>query len=176
MKKAAFTLIFFFFLSPMAHSVTFDNEMERIYRKNAIQGAGDEDVKVIKVVGDGKGHMLVDTVLNGEVHALLTLDTGSPLVCLTADIAKQLNYDLGNIKNVGEIMLLNGKHRVGHVNLKSVNLEGAQEENVPAVVFLEDDKTVANAFNDGLLGLSFLKKFNFTIDGKNGELILRKKE
>jgi clan AA aspartic protease (TIGR02281 family) len=176
MKKIVFLLMFVFISSPTAYSVTFDKEMESIYRKNTGIGQAKYDPKVIKFAPDGKGHLQVDTVLNGGVHALLTVDTGSPQVCLSADIARKLGFDPGKIKNVGEIMLLNGKHRVGYVDLKSVALEGAEEENVPAVVFLEDDKTLADAFNDGLLGLSFLRKFNFTLDDKNGELILKKKE
>ncbi|MCX5707765.1 MAG: TIGR02281 family clan AA aspartic protease [Candidatus Omnitrophica bacterium] len=175
MKKIIFLPVFFFILLPMAYSVTFDDEMERIYRKNTGDAQEDWDAKIIPVVPDGKGHLLVDTVLNGEVHASLTLDTGSPVLCLTSDIAQRLDLDLDNMKDVGEIMLLNGKHKVAHVNLKSVDLGGVEQENVPAVVFLDNDKTIADAFNDGLLGLSFLKKFNFTLDEKNRELILRKK-
>jgi clan AA aspartic protease (TIGR02281 family) len=175
MKKSAFLLIFFFALLPIAHSgPTFDQEMERIYRKNAGKGQEDEGTKVIKVAPDGSGHLLVNAVLNGKVNASLTLDTGSPLLCLTANIARKLGFDLGNLKNVGEVMLLNGKHKVAYVNLKSVNLGGAEQENVPAAVLLDDDKGVANTFNDGLLGLSFLSKFNFTLDGDKGELILKK--
>jgi len=159
----------------MARSVTFDDEMERIYRKNIAGSQDDGGAKVVKVVPDGNGHLLADVVLNGEVHALLTLDTGSPVLCLTFDIARKLGFDLDEMKDIGEIMLLNGKHKVGHVNLKSVDLGGARQENIPAVVFLEDDRTIANFFNDGLLGLSFLKKFNFTLNEQDGELILMKK-
>jgi clan AA aspartic protease (TIGR02281 family) len=175
MNKITLSLIFLFILLPLAYSgPTFDEEMERIYRKNTGKGQEDQDTKVIKVAPDGSGHLLVNAVLNGDVNVSLTLDTGSPLLCLTANIGRRLGFDLDNTKNVGEIMLLNGKHKVAYVNLKSVNLEGAEQENVPAVVFLEDDKGLANTFNDGLLGLSFLSKFNFTLDGDKGELILKK--
>jgi len=175
MKKAAFLLIFLFILLPIAYASVIsygESESERIYKANS--GQEDGDTKVIKVIPDGRGHLLVDAVLNGDVHASLTVDTGAPELCLTANMAKRLGFDLDNMKNVGEIMLLNGKHKVAHVYLKSVNLGGVEQENVPAAVFLEDDKEVVGAFNDGLLGLSFLSKFNFTLDENNGNLILKK--
>jgi clan AA aspartic protease (TIGR02281 family) len=176
MKKAAFLLIFCFVLSPVARaSANSNQEMELIYKRNMGKAPEDWDYKVIKVAPDGTGHLLVDVVLNREVHALLTLDTGAPVVCLTANIARKLGFDLDKMKNLEEVMLLNGKHKVANVYLKSVDLGGAEQENVPAVLFLEDDKSLAGAFKDGLLGLSFLKKFNFTLDDKNSELILRKK-
>jgi clan AA aspartic protease (TIGR02281 family) len=150
--------------------------MDLIYRRNIGKAPEDWETKVIKVIPDGRGHLLVDAVINGEVHASLTLDTGSPVLCLSANIARSLGLDLDNMKNVEEIMLLNGKHKVARVNLKSVNLGGAEQENIPAAIFLEDDKEVADSFNDGLLGLSFLSGFNFTLDGNNSELILKKKQ
>lgn len=175
MNKVTFFLVVIFILLPITYSSpTFDEEMERIYRKNTGKGEEDQDTNVIKVARDESGHLLVNAVLNGDVDVSLTLDTGSPLLCLTANIGRRLGFDLDNMKNVGEIMLLNGKHKVAYVHLKSVNLGGAEQENVSAAVFLEDDKGVANAFNDGLLGLSFLSKFNFTLDGDKGKLILKK--
>jgi clan AA aspartic protease (TIGR02281 family) len=176
MKRTAFLLICIFVLLPAACiGGNSDDDMELIYRRNTGKGQEDWDDKVIKVTPDGRGHLLVDAVLNGEVHASLMLDTGSPVVCLTADIAGKLGLDPDKMKDIEEIMVLNGKHKVVRVNLKSVDLGGAEQENIPAVVMLDDDKTVADAFNDGLLGMSFLGKFYFTLDDKNGELILREK-
>ena len=183
-KKVALLLIIIFIFLPIVYTYSktsaIDDDMERIFRENSREnGASEEvqedwDTKIIKVVPDGTGHLLVDVVLNGDVHARLTIDTGAPDVCLTADIARKLGFDLGNMKNIGESMVLNGKHKVAYVRLKSLNLGGAEQENVPAAVFLEDDREISNALNDGLLGLSFLSKFNFTLDKRNSRLILKK--
>lgn len=176
MKKTAFLLIFFFILLPIAYAriITINNAGDasgRIFKENSEE---DWNTKVIKVTPDRRGHIFVDVVLNGDVHALLMVDTGAPGLCLTADIARRLGFDLDNMKNVGTIMFLNGMHKVAYVYLKSVNLGGVEQENIPAAVLLEDDKGVVNTFQDGLLGLSLLSKFNFTLDGNNGELTLKR--
>lgn len=179
MKKAGLLLISLFILLPIAYariSSNSDDDMKRIYDRKMTPGEvqDDWDSKIIKVTPDGRGHLLVDAVLNGDVHASLTVDTGAPQLCLTADMARRLGLDPGKMKSAGEMMFLNGKHKFAQVYLKSVNLGGAEQEHILAAVFLEDDKEIADALRDGLLGLSFLNKFNFSIDKSKNELILKR--
>ena len=68
--------------------------------------------------------------------------------------------------------VLNGKYKAAAVSLDSVQLGQAQAEDVNATVLLEDSKEI----KDGLLGLSFLSKFHFTLDQTGQKLILRKLE
>ena len=58
------------------------------------------------------------------------------------------------------------------VILGSVGVQDSEVENIEAAILPEEDS--ASIPEDGLLGMSFLKKFNFKIDQKNDKLILEK--
>lgn len=133
----------------------------------------DENTRIVPVVSDGHGHLFVDAVLNGEVHASLIIDTGCPNVLLTAHMGRQLGIDLENSQDARVVMVLDGKHRVRGALLKSVKLEGMEEKNIMADVMLEDTPEVKRGLKDGLLGISFLKKFNITLDPKRMKLIFK---
>jgi len=57
--------------------------------------------------------------------------------------------------------------------LDSVSVEGLEVKNVEAVVLLEESTMNVG---DGLLGMSFLNRFNFQIDTVNKKLILEKRK
>ena len=126
---------------------------------------------VIPLVPDGQGHLLADVLINNTVHASLVVDTGSPVIMLTSAFIKKLDLDLSQ-SNKGYVELLNGKYKAAEVSLNSVKLGDAQAQDVGATVLLENAKEI----NDGLLGLSFLSKFHFTLDEKGQKLVLSKLE
>jgi clan AA aspartic protease (TIGR02281 family) len=126
---------------------------------------------IIPLAPDGQGHLLADVLINGNIHASLVVDTGSPVVMLTSSFIKKLDLDLSQA-NTGYVEVLNGKYKAAAVSLDSVKLGDAQAQDVNATVLLED----SNEIRDGLLGLSFLSKFHFTLDQTGQKLILRKLE
>jgi len=126
---------------------------------------------VIPLVPDGQGHLLADVLINGSVHASLVVDTGSPVVMLTSSFVQKLGLDLTQA-NTGYVEVLNGKYKAAAVSLDSVKLGDAQAEDVGATVLLENNKEIS----DGLLGLSFLSKFHFTLDQTGQKLVLKKLE
>jgi clan AA aspartic protease (TIGR02281 family) len=126
---------------------------------------------IIPLVPDGQGHLLADVLINGNIHASLVVDTGSPVVMLTTSFINKLGLDLSQ-SNTGYVEVLNGKYKAAAVTLDSVKLGDAQAQDVGATVLLED----SNGIRDGLLGLSFLSKFHFTLDQTGQKLILRKLE
>jgi clan AA aspartic protease (TIGR02281 family) len=126
---------------------------------------------VIPLVPDGQGHLLADVLINGDIHASLVVDTGSPVVMLTSSFVNKLGLDLSQSRT-GYVEVLNGKYKAAAVSLNSVKLGDAQAEDVAATVLLED----SNGIRDGLLGLTFLSKFHFTLDQTDQKLILRKLE
>jgi clan AA aspartic protease (TIGR02281 family) len=134
----------------------------------------DASAKVVPVVVDESRHLVIEAMVNGKAHAFLVVDTGAPDITLTANMARKLGIDLGSIRCVSESMFLNGKHKVGRVILDSVKMGDLEEKNIAADVMLEDDKEIDKALKGGLLGLSFLNRFNITLDRKNSTLIFKK--
>jgi clan AA aspartic protease (TIGR02281 family) len=133
----------------------------------------DASAKAVPVIVK-RGSLFVSVLLNEKVPVSLVVDTGCPVVILTANIARQLGIDLKSIRHVTEAMLINGKHRVGQITLKSVKLGDLEEKDVEAEVLLEDDKVIQWDVDDGLLGMSFLNKFDVIFDQRNSKLIFKK--
>jgi len=126
-------------------------------------------VNVDKVMG----HVMVSALLDGKVNANLLLDTGASLIVLSPNIVKQLGYDLNKEKGEGELILADGRRvKTKYIVLKSVKVQDAVVDNVEAAIMPEDVK--AEEFKDGVLGMSFLKRFNFKINYDEGKLILEK--
>ena len=93
------------------------------------------------------------------------------MVMLTSSFIQKLGLDPSNLI-AGYVEVLNGKYKAAAVSLDSIKLGGAKAQDVNATVLLEDSKEI----KDGLLGLSFLSKFHFTLDQTGQKLILRKLE
>ena len=140
-----------------------DLGMEADQRRKDAQGT------IIPLVPDGQGHLLADVLINNKIHASLIVDTGSPVVMLTSSFIQKLGLDLSQ-SNKGYVEFLNGKYKAATVSLSNMQLGGAQAYDVDATVLLEESQGI----NDGLLGLSFLNKFHFTLDQAGQKLILRK--
>jgi len=133
----------------------------------------DEHTRIVPVISDGRGHLFVKVTLNGSVDAMLMIDTGCPTVLLTANMGQQLEIDLDPSQDARVVMVLDGKHRVRGAVLKSVKLEDIEEKGVLADVMLEDTPDIKRGLKDGLLGMSFLKKYNITLDQKKMRLIFK---
>ncbi len=123
------------------------------------------------------GHIFVDAKLNKKVDAHLLMDTGASMIMLTKDMAERLGIktDSGSAKDIIQLQVADGRKVNGKVVvLDSVNVQGVEVKNVEAAVLFEDigDTT----FKDGLLGMSFLNRFNFKVDYKSGKLTLEKTE
>ena len=125
----------------------------------------------IPLIPDGQGHFLADVLINNRVHASLVVDTGSPVVMLTADFVRKLDLDISQ-SHVGYVEVLNGKYKAAAVSLDNVRVGNAKASDIGATVLLEGNKEI----RDGLLGMSFLSRFHFTLDEKGQKLILRKAE
>jgi len=118
--------------------------------------------------------VLADTVLNGDIKALLIVDTGASIIVLSKKIGDKMELDL--VTDKGDFMQL---HLAGGqtvkakgIILKSVNIDGVEEKNVPAAVLVDDKGGVG--FKDGLLGRSFLSRFNMKIDLQKMKMSLQK--
>ncbi|MDD5561046.1 MAG: retropepsin-like aspartic protease [Candidatus Omnitrophica bacterium] len=120
------------------------------------------------------GHVKVTTTLNNKAKANLILDTGASLVILSSKIANSLGIkDDANSPSAVDLIMADGRSvRARMVTLDSVKVQDSEVKDIEAAIMPE--KESASIPEDGLLGMSFLKKFNFKIDQKNDKLILEK--
>ena len=117
---------------------------------------------VTKVTIQGN-HVVVPATLgyNGkEVVANLVLDTGAPTVLLARTIVEQLGVPLGQRGRVGGI---GGPGVVANlVKLDYVRVGPYEAKGIEAVV-----PQGSGTFNDGLLGMNFLRGLEYSIDFEN---------
>jgi aspartyl protease family protein len=121
---------------------------------------------------DSKG-MTVAVRLNNKVDTTMVLDTGASLILLTRDVAEKLGYNLDRLRPNMKVQVADGRTvDAARIILDSVKVENSEAERVEASVLMEEKGNFG--FEDGLLGMSFLKRFNFKIDLKEKKLILEK--
>ena len=121
---------------------------------------------------DARG-MTIGVTLNNKVDVEMVLDTGASLILITRDVAKKLGINLDRLKPDMKVMVADGRSvDAAYIVLDNVKVENSEVRNVAASVLMEERGNFG--FGDGLLGMSFLKNFNFKIDQKEKKLILEK--
>ncbi|MBU2258706.1 MAG: retroviral-like aspartic protease family protein [Candidatus Omnitrophica bacterium] len=121
------------------------------------------------------GHIFVQTRINDEVSAEMLLDTGASFVLLSNEIGRRLGVDKDKKKSIVKMQVADGRQvNAQYVLLESLKVQGVEAKKVDAAVLLDDVSGIN--FKDGLLGMSFLKNFNFKIDQVNNRLILERLE
>ena len=118
--------------------------------------------------------ILVEAVINDKVKVMLVVDTGATSVTLQRRIGEQLGFDMSDTKkDIFEVELADGRRvKEKRVVLKKISIQGMEESGVPAAIALEDIESPA--LRDGLLGMSFLNRFNFKIDRKTMKITLER--
>jgi len=117
--------------------------------------------------------MTVSAIINGKLNVRLILDTGASLVVLKKSLASELGIESTDINSDIKIILADGRQSgAKHIILNSIKVEDLEVENVDAAILIDDTQEELSA--DGLLGMSFLKHFNFKIDQKENKLILER--
>jgi len=101
------------------------------------------------------------------IYLPVVLDTGSTTTVLPADVLVNLGYDPGH-PGLPRVRLITGSgvSYAPSIPLKSLIVGGEKINNVS--VLCHD--LPAEAGIDGLLGLNFLKKFDFTVEYSSGRL------
>lgn len=114
--------------------------------------------------------ILVETLLNEKVKTILILDTGASIMVLPRRVGKELGLDLSDTKkNMVELQAA-GSHKIKAkaVLLKDVRIQDIVEHDVMAAVII--DEAEGRNIKDGLLGRSFLNRFNINIDLTTGKM------
>lgn len=134
-----------------------------------------EEERQPKKVGfsQDKQNIVVAAKLNKKLEVSLVLDTGAAVVVLSKNTAKGLGMDLERLKPDMKLTLADGRQaNAKRIVLENIKVENVETENVEAAIML--DEAAQGGFGDGLLGMSFLKRFNFKVDHKEKKLILEK--
>lgn len=141
------------------------------------KSTGEGESKDIQLVRDqGTKNVLVEALLNDKVKSILVVDTGASLVVLSRRIGDELGLDLTDTKkDVMELKFADGRSAMAKaVVLSSVNIQDIEVKNVMAAVMLE--QLPDPRLRDGLLGMSFLNRFNLKMDMKDMKMTLEKLE
>lgn len=150
-------------------------EAERQDSTNRIKKRQLEELLKQKAVGfsrDSHG-IMVRAVLNRDLEVTLLLDTGASVITLNKTMAEKLGIDLSKVKLDAKLTLADGRQQdAKRIILSSVEVQDFKTQPVEAVVLMEDYGGQESF--DGLLGMSFLKRFNFKIDDKENKLILER--
>jgi clan AA aspartic protease (TIGR02281 family) len=124
-------------------------------------GGGNSEVRLD---GDGKS-WLVHATLDNKVSGLFLIDTGATYCVLTATTARSLGIPPG--AEQAEMRTANGTVRVPVLHVPTVDVGGNRAHDVIAVVQNAVGSPLA-----GILGLSYLDHFQYSIDPKKRVLRL----
>lgn len=111
--------------------------------------------------------------LNNRTDASLIIDTGASMVMLRKYMAEKLNIDLEKVPKDIDLQMADGrKVKAKFLKLASIRIQDVEAEDVDTAILLEEVSEIK--MGDGLLGMSFLKRFNMKIDHKEKRLILER--
>jgi len=112
--------------------------------------------------------IVVSTVLNKSVTAAMIVDTGASLTVISEDVLGRLGINALDLKQSIELVVADGSRvSAKFIVLDSVKIGDTEAKNVEAAVM----KGKPSEGVDGLLGMSFLSNFSFSIDVERQKLI-----
>lgn len=161
-----------------ARNSRFKNAYENWMDEARAKKLDEEDVvKRIDIMREPGGRgIMVEALLNNSVKVNLVLDTGASIVALSRKVGEELGIDLSDTKkDVMELHLADGaSSRAKAIILDSVKIQDVEVKNVAAAIML--DQVPRPGVTEGLLGMSFLGKFNLKTDLKSMKMTLEKIE
>ena len=115
-----------------------------------------------------------DVMLNDSSKVKFIFDTGASYTTISSEIASRLGISTDNADKI-KIMTGSGYIDAPKVTIKKISVNGLTAYNVPALVAdLPIHNTGMAGDIAGLLGLSYLNNYKFTVDKKNNRITLEK--
>lgn len=112
--------------------------------------------------------LLVRALLNGRREAVFYLDTGASYTTISTAVAEQLGIPFGPGSPAVKLMTASGVIQVPVATVESIQIGGLEARDV--MVVIHDLPRVTQV--TGLLGLSFLSRFQVRIDPEQGAMFL----
>ena len=116
-----------------------------------------------------EGQLYVRVILNDEIEAKLLVDSGASSTVINRALAHKLGLSLVDRPRVS-FASVTGNDEAAEVILSSAKVNDLTARNVRCLVY--DTAPSGTHQEDGILGMSFLSKFKFTIDPAIRQLIL----
>ena len=120
---------------------------------------------VVSLLQSGSS-LIVSATLNGSYKALFVLDTGASITTISNDAAAKLRIKVTPDTPVLSLQTANGVIDAPLIKLKSISLGGRKQNDMIAVIHDVEPKFT------GLLGLTFLNEFNYSVNPNDRVLIL----
>jgi len=120
----------------------------------------DKDSFPLQVVGNS---MFVDVVLNGFLKAKFLVDTGATDIVISSELAQRLSLNPNKTVFI-PMQSVSGTFWAALEKVRSIAIGDATVRDVDVYVY--------DAGTDGILGMSFLGEFDFSIDVGGKKLIL----
>jgi len=150
-------------------------EKDRLELNEKIARLKEEQEKEPRAINFSHGlqGIVVTVILEDKVSARMVLDTGASLVMISKNVAQELGINLAGAKPDLKAQVADGRQvSVKRIIIGTMEVQGVVAKEVEAAVLLDDTGNLG--FGDGLLGMSFLKRFNFKVDQKDKKLTLEK--
>lgn len=114
---------------------------------------------------------VVSVTLNGKETAALLVDTGASMVVISQELATRLGIAHESMKERINVILADGSTAQAiPITLDSVQVGSSRVKDVGAAISLG----TTDGYEDGLLGMTFLRYFHVKIDSKENCLVLEK--
>lgn len=144
-------------------------EVKKSQSNNFYSGPGSNEVAVRKI-GD---HLLVTAFVNDKSSANLIMDTGATLVVLKSTVALAAGLDYDKIKDTVVMSVADGRQVIAkRAFLSRMKVQDMEEKNVEVAIMPKE--ITDPSLQDGLLGMSFLRRFKFQVDYRNTKLLLER--
>ena len=113
-------------------------------------------------------HVVVDVTLNDQFAVPMIVDSGASFVVIPHKLAEKLGLELRE-DLLTSAELADGSVSEGYlVQLSSVSVGGSVARYIVGMVMKPTDK----AMDEGLLGMTYLRNFNWHIDSVSGQLVI----
>jgi len=143
---------------------------EKLFEETQEDDAPDSPIKPITVpVTKIGGSLVVQVLLNGSVDAHLIVDTGATMTVLSYDLGIELGILSGSDVSLNTVNTAGGSVQVSMTYVETLQVGSAKVSHVPVAIHDLPDSISGVS---GLLGMSFLRNFEITLDADRGFLRL----
>ncbi len=115
------------------------------------------------------GSLVVQVLLNGSVDAHLIVDTGATMTVLSYDLGIELGLLSGSDVSLNTVNTAGGSVQVSMTHVETLQVGSAKASHVAVAIH---DLPDGISGVSGLLGMSFLRNFEITLDADRGFLRL----